>query len=139
MSLLEELTLYLCIVKRPTFVDGIHLHTEIFTHMPQLHTFNFYISIETEIIDSTIRLSNNDIQRAFTNSRYEKVVCTVDYLKNFKVFSLPFTFDRLERLSNNSPSIIFNNVTHLMLRDTIEFEHEFFVRVARAFPLLSNI
>ncbi|CAF3034222.1 unnamed protein product [Rotaria sp. Silwood2] len=147
MSYLKELTLYLCIEKRPTFVDGTHLHNEILAHMPQLHTFNFYISMQNEINDSTIRLSNNDIQRTFTNARYGQVVCTVDYLDNFKIirkvickiFSLPFTFDRLERLSNNFPSILFNNVTHLMLWDTIEFEHEFFVRVARAFPLLKYL
>jgi hypothetical protein len=137
---LEELTLYLCIENRSTFIDGTHLHNEIITHMPQLHTFNFYISMRNEIIDSTIRLSNNDIQRTFTNRIFEQVVCIVEYLKNFnvicKVFSLPFIFDRLERLSNNFPSIIFKNVTYLMLLDKIEFEHEFFVRLARAFPLL---
>jgi hypothetical protein len=143
MSYLEELTLYLCIEKRPTFVDGTHLHNEIFTHMPQLHTFNFYIGTRIEISDSTIRLSNKDIQRTFTNRRYGQVLCIVDYLDDFKgickVFSLPFTFARLERLSNNFPSIIFNNIIHLTLWDTIAFEHEFFVRVARAFPLLKYL
>jgi hypothetical protein len=108
--------------------------------MPQLHTFNFYISMQNEINDSTIRLSNNDIQRTFTNRRYEEVACIVDYSNNSKViynvFSLPFTFDRLERLSNNFPFILFNNVIRLTLWDKAEFEHEFFVRVARAFPLL---
>ena len=96
MSHLEELTLYLCIENRPTFVDDTHLDNEILAHMPQLHTFNFYISMQNEINDPTIRLSNNDIQQTFTNRRYEQVVCIVDYLLKFKViykvFSLPFTF-----------------------------------------------
>src|SRR5690348_4959603 len=80
------------------------------------------------------------MKSTFTKIVYEQVDCIVDYMYSDKalcyVFSLPFGFDCLERIGNNFPSIAFNNVTYLWVCDTISFEHEFFVRIARAFPLL---
>ena len=55
------------------------------------------------------------------------------------IFSLPFTFDRIEMIGNNFPNIIFNNVTFLWLYDSIPFKHEFFIRIAYSFPLLKNL
>jgi hypothetical protein len=111
--------------------------------MARLHTFTFYISTENDINDSTIRLSNNDIQQTFTNRKNQQVACNVNYFGKYKVFcqvfSLPFTFDRLEKITNNFSTIIFNYVIYLVLSDTVPFKHEFFVRVARAFPLLKYL
>ena len=56
-----------------------------------------------------------------------------------RVFSLPFKFDRLEDITNNIPNIIFDSVTHLKLWDKDPFKHEFFVRLARAFPFLKSL
>jgi hypothetical protein len=67
----------------------------------------------------------------------------VDYYDPYKmicrVFSLPFKFHRLEHIGNNIPNIIFNSVTHLKLWDKNAFKHEFFIRLARAFPFLQNL
>ncbi len=82
MSNLEKLSLYICIENRSTFVDGIHIHNEILIHMARLHTFTFYISTENDINDSTIRLSNNDIEKTFTNRNNQQVACTVNYFTN---------------------------------------------------------
>jgi hypothetical protein len=67
----------------------------------------------------------------------------VDYYDPYKmicrVFSLPFKFHRLAHIGNNIPNIVFNSVTHLRLWDKNAFKHEFFIRLARAFPFLQNL
>jgi hypothetical protein len=54
------------------------------------------------------------------------------------VFSLPFMFKSIENIGNTFPPIVFGHVTNLWVFDIIPFEHEFFVRIARFFPLLKN-
>ena len=61
----------------------------------------------------------------------EEMICSV--------FSIPFAFDRLEDIGNNFPDIIFSRVTYLQVQDIVPFDHEFFIRVARAFPLLRKL
>ncbi|CAF0914405.1 unnamed protein product [Rotaria sordida] len=143
MIYLEELTLYLHIFGGSKFIAGTHLDNEILIHMPQLHTFIFYIASENVIADPTIRVSNDDIQRTFTNIEHRQVACMVDYFKPdtmiCRIFSLPFKFHRLEHITNNIPNIIFNSVTYLKLWDTDPFKYKFFVRLARAFPFLKNL
>ncbi|CAF4527076.1 unnamed protein product, partial [Rotaria magnacalcarata] len=73
MSYLEELTLYLCIENRDTFVDGTHVHNEILSHMPQLHSVVFYIRTDNDTIDSMRKLSNDDILQAFKNFKNQKM------------------------------------------------------------------
>jgi uncharacterized protein (DUF433 family) len=143
MSHLEELTLYIRILDRSTPITGTHLDNEILIHMPRLHTFTFYIASENIIGDPSIRISDSDIKRAFRNLEHRQVACMVDYYVSFKmiyrVFSLPFKFDRLEDITNNLPNIVFNSVTHLKLWDIDPFKHEFFIRLARAFPFLRSL
>ncbi len=143
MSHLEELTLYVRIAYRYTFVDGHHLHDEILLHMPRLRRFTFYIRTNNKIDDTTNRISSEDIQQTFANTNLHQMACIVDYFGTTKnichVFSLPFTFARLENITNNLPSIIFRSVTHLALEDKVPFKHEFFIRIAQAFPLLESL
>ncbi|CAM4808853.1 unnamed protein product [Rotaria magnacalcarata] len=143
MSYLEELALYLHILAGSTFISGTHLDNEILSHMPRLHTFSFYFASENAIVDSTIRISNSDIERTFANTEHRQIGCLVDYYTCGKlicrVFSLPFKFDRLANITNNIPNIVFNSVTHLELRDKYPFKHEFFIRLARGFPFLKSL
>ncbi|CAF3642706.1 unnamed protein product [Rotaria socialis] len=125
------------------FVDGTHIYNEILSHMTRLRTFTFYVSTENYVHDSTLRLSNNDIQETFKNMENQQVNCIVDFVDDVyvlcKVFSLPFRLDHFEWITNNFSTMIFNSVTCLMLFDRVSFKHEFFVRVARAFPLLKYL
>ncbi|CAF0902910.1 unnamed protein product [Rotaria sordida] len=123
MTHLEKLTLYIRIDDRSRFVDGTNLHKNILIHMPRLHTFTFYISTDIQFDDSVDHLSDNDIQQT--------AVCNV--------FSLPFTFNRLEKISNKFPNIIFNTVTYLIVGDVIPFKYEFFIQIAKAFPSLKDL
>ncbi len=143
MCNLEELTLHIPIFNRSTFVDGTQLEEEIVIHMPRLRTFIFYISTDTHVDPSIPCLSNDDIQRTFINGACQQVGCIVDYFTDVQaishVFSLPFAFNRLNVIGNNLPHIIFNNVTFLWICDTVPFKQEFFVRIARSFPLLKSL
>jgi len=148
MTHLEKLTLYLRILTldpfadgTSPFIDGTHLDSAILVHMPLLHAFIFYISTETIISsDSVDRKSSDDIQKTFTNINYGRTACIIDNFNAWKsichVYSLPFTFTRLEKITNNFPNILFDTVTHLYVYDMISMKHEFFMRISRAFPVL---
>jgi hypothetical protein len=142
MSCLEKLTLYLRVHNRGTFIDGTHLYNDILIYMPRLHSFIFYISTVNTLNGFAHYLSDEDVQRTFTNIGYQQVACIVNYFRTFKaichIFSLPFTFDRLEKIANKFLPIIFNNVTYLKVYDVIPFKHEFFHRIVQAFPSLKS-
>ncbi|CAF1659152.1 unnamed protein product, partial [Rotaria sordida] len=141
MTHLEKLTLYFRILHRNAFVDGTHLQNEILAHMPQLHTFTFYISTQEVIFSSFPRKSNSDIERTFTNIRYGQTACIIDSFSGdheaiCHVYSLPFTFTRLETITTHFPFIVFDTVTILSAYDMIPMQHEFFMRISQAFPML---
>ena len=139
MSHLEKLTLYLRIRHKSTFINGSHLNNDILMNMPQLHSFTFYISTDT-YNGNHLYVSNHDVQQTFTNKGYQQASCIVNYFPNARaichIFSLPFAFDHLECIANRFPTIVFNRVTFLRVYDFVPFEHEFFIRIATAFPLL---
>ncbi|CAF1127161.1 unnamed protein product [Rotaria sordida] len=147
MTHLEKLTLYLRMGKSSRldsntspYVDGTYLQNEILVLMSQLHTFNFYISTQTLIDYSCSRISSNNIQQTFKNIKYEQTACIIDYFGAVgticHVDLLPFTFTHLEMITTHFPFILFNSVTHLSVYDFIPFEHEFFMQISQAFPLL---
>jgi hypothetical protein len=139
---LEKLTLYLRVCDRGTFIDGTHLYNDILMYIPRLNSFTFYICTVNTLDGFIHYLSNEDIQRTFTNIGYQQVTCIVNYFRTFKAichtFSLPFTFNRFEKIANKFPSIAFHSVTYLKAYDVIPFQHEFFHRIARAFPSLKD-
>jgi len=143
MRNLEKLTLYIRMSHQVTYIDGIQLENDILIYLEQLHTFVFYISTEIDAEHGVPAVSNDEIQRTFTNIRYGQVGCFIDYCKSgctiSHVFSLPVSFDRLETIRNNFPNIIFNNVTSLSIIGSVPFKHEFFVRLAQSFPLLKSL
>jgi hypothetical protein len=143
MSHLEELTLYIHTFNGSTFVAGTDLDQQILIHMPRLHAFSFYIACQNDIAGSTFRVTNDQIEQTFACGKYRQVATMVDYFEPFqmicRVFSLPCKFSRLDGIGNNIPNIVFNTVTHVTLWDKDPFKHEFFVRLARAFPFLQNL
>lgn len=111
--------------------------------MPFLHHFTFDIRSWNIVNDLAEPPSNEDIQRTFTDIGYRDVGCSIRHCHEntilCHVFSLPFTFDYLQCITNNFPRVIFANVLYLSVCDTIPFEHEFFLRVAQAFPRLKHL
>lgn len=139
MQNLEELCLYVYIVGRDRFVDGTQLHNDILTHMPQLRTFVFYVGTRRESEQPIPHLSVEDIHRTFTDIGYDQVACFVENDADYSyVFSVPFLFDTLSDIGNIFPDLIYSTVTYLFVSDVPRFQHEFFVRIARCFPMLKS-
>ncbi|CAF3812195.1 unnamed protein product [Rotaria sp. Silwood1] len=96
---------------------GTYLDNKILMHIPQVHTFTVYIASPNINSDPAIRISNNDIQRTFTNKEHRPMASIVDYFDPYKIlcpiFSLPLKFHCHVDIGNNIPNIVFSSVTHL--------------------------
>ncbi|CAF1526159.1 unnamed protein product [Rotaria magnacalcarata] len=140
MPYLEHLTLYLSIKGRNRIIDGTCVQDDILVHVPQLHSFTFYISTYIDIGDLSHNLSHEHIQQTLINIGQQNATSIINnlgtYIVECSIFSLPFSFDHLLYLGNIFPNIVFNYVTYLLVQDRDGFKHEFFVRIARSFPLL---
>ncbi|CAF0769087.1 unnamed protein product [Adineta steineri] len=140
---LEQLVLCLTVRNRNGLIDGTHLQNEILIYMPFLKIFTFDIRTWNIINGSLPTLSNDDIQQTFSNIRYRQIGCTVRYFLTNSVlchvFTLPFTFDYLQCLTNHFPNVSFNHVLYLSICDISPFEHEFFIRLSHAVPLLKHL
>ncbi|CAF4974053.1 unnamed protein product, partial [Rotaria sp. Silwood1] len=143
MSNLEKLTLNITIRHRNRVVDGTDVQHDIFDCMPQLHSFTFCICTYVKMVDLSYKLTSEDIQQTLTDIGQQHAVSMVSYVTKKKaacsIFSLPFEFDYLEDLGNKYPNTVFSYVTYLLVRDTVSFEHEFFMRIARSFPSLKHL
>ncbi|CAF1287567.1 unnamed protein product [Rotaria sordida] len=143
MSNLEKLTLNIAVRRRNRVIDGTDIQHDIFDCMPQLHSFTFCICAYVEMVDLSYKLTSEDIQQTLTDIGQQHAVSMVSYVTKKKaacsIFSLPFEFDYLEDLGNKYPNTVFSYVTYLLVRDTVPFEHEFFMRIARSFPSLKHL
>ncbi|CAF0910116.1 unnamed protein product [Rotaria sordida] len=139
---LQDLTLYIQIDERNRFVDGIQLENDILIYLSKLQTFVFYICTFTST-NHPVTSSNDNIQRTFTNVKFGQIGCSINYINEshirYHVFSLPFIFNRIGPIGNSFTNTIFKNITCLGVHDGIPFEHEFFVRLAQCFPLLTSL
>ncbi|CAF3671279.1 unnamed protein product [Rotaria sp. Silwood1] len=138
---LEKLTLYLRLVFERIFIDPIYLINEFSMHMSRLHSFKFYISTKNNRNDLVRYLSNNDIKQNYVNIGYQEVSNIVQFVANtvtYHVFTLPFQFSQLIYIGNIFPNILFTHVIDLCVHDEFPFEHEFFLRISKAFPKLKR-
>ena len=142
MSALEKLTISLLVKNRTSFIDGIHLHNAIESRMPYLFTFVFNIFTHHVLFSETNRPSSDDIRRTFIQGT--SFDCYVDYNWDGQglchVYSLPLPLAHLQGITNNFPGGQFIHVRSLYVMDAMcPFEHEFFQRISRSFPLLRSI
>ena len=142
MSALEKLTLSLLVKDRTSFIDGLHLHNEIENKMPYLSTFVFNIFTHNVLFSGTNRPSSDDIRRTFTQAT--SADCYADYNWDGQgrchVYSLPLPLTHLHGITNSFPGGEFIHVRSLYVIDAMcPFEHEFFRRITRSFPLLRSI
>jgi len=142
MSYLEKLNLYL-VPRRNRVIDGTDVQHDILDYMPQLHSFTFYISTHVDPVGLSYKLSSEDIQQTLTNIGQQHVSSMLNYINRgtavCSIFSLPFQFDFLQDLGNTFPDIVFSYVTYLYVEDINPFKQEFFIRIARSFPLLKYL
>ncbi len=140
---LEELTLSLVVYHRESFVDGTELVHDIVSQLLNLRTFIF--SIITEGVDLSEELipSHDVISHALIERGYD-LDCYTDYnvfnRGQCHIYSLPFTMDHMHIHSSKFPGGLFLTVRYLVVRDFFNpFEHEFFLRISQAFPLLKQL
>jgi hypothetical protein len=145
MSYLEKLSLYLRlrITDRNKVIDGTDIQHDILDYMPLLHSFTFYICTYVNTVGLSYKLSNEAIQQTLTHIGQQHANSMVNYILRdtaaCSIFSLPFEFVCLKDLGNEFPDIVFNYVMSLYVKDINPFKHEFFVRIARSFPLLQYL
>lgn len=145
MTCLEELALHLVVQERSTFIDGTHLRDKMLIHLVQLRIFNFNIATHTESMSDEMHMqSNHDICRTFLNWKYGSVTCYISHYPNncahSHIFSLPLSTIYISSITYGFTEGLYTNIRHLYLSDTIcPFKHEFFLRIARSFPLLTHL
>ncbi|CAF3800603.1 unnamed protein product [Rotaria sordida] len=121
MSQLEKLTLSLVVRDRTSFIDGTQLHNDILHKMAHLRIFTFDIVTRNVIFSQGAQPSSDDVRCTFVERRYY-VNCYIDYYSQginlCHIYSLPFTMKRMRH---------------------IPFEHDFFVKISKSFPLISQL
>ncbi|UJR24683.1 hypothetical protein I4U23_006056 [Adineta vaga] len=150
MSHLEELFLNVCIeryILHKPFIDGNNLKNNIVNYMSKLNRFVF--SIHSNLIHRfkhhLLKLpSNNDIQDTFKDFKDYQVVSYTDYFRQTRmsqchIYSYPYYMDSLYRLTHSFPGGLFKFVHKVYLFNEKPFEHEFFIRIAQAFPYLKTL
>ena len=140
---MEILTLSFRVRCRASFIDGTYLASEVFRYMSHLHTFMCDIVSEETTINQNVKPSPDDIRRTFIQNGHH-VDCYIDEytdeIGRCHVYSLPFTMDHIQYITSRFPGGMFANVCALYVCDSSRaFEHAFFARIARSFPLLSTL
>jgi hypothetical protein len=149
MSNLEQLSLYLRVFFdityiNETFIDGNHLKENILNRMPRLNQFTFYIRSTMLGLNRMCLPSTEDIQRTFIHFPINPIISYVDCFPEAKqsqchIYSYPSLVEYYDEITNNFPGGLFTNVSHVSLFDEHPFEHDFFVRIQKSFPLIERL
>jgi hypothetical protein len=143
MSNLEKLGLYFATFAN-TLIDGDNLQNNILNHMSRLKKFIFNICSKTSFANRTYLPPNKRIQRILTNLGGNQVISSVDYFPKQKVgqyhiYSYPYTMRCYNGITNNFPGGLFKYVQEISLFDESPFEHDFFIRISKAFPSVKKL
>ncbi|CAF2108133.1 unnamed protein product [Rotaria magnacalcarata] len=143
MTNLEKLALYLVECDK-SFVDGYQLKRDIIDKMPQLNQFVFNISSTIDLNNEIDLPTNDDIQNTFRDFKNNQITSYINYFAESKkgrcqINSYPVIMRRREVIANNFPDGIFKCVRQVALFDERPFEHEFFLRLQKAFPLMNSL
>ncbi|CAF1364346.1 unnamed protein product [Adineta steineri] len=105
--------------------------------MSRLYSFKLHLSTENNN-DFIYYMLNNNGKQNYMNCGYEDVLSIISTLEpvTYHIFMAPFEFAELHFIENIFPNIVFNYVIKLLVCDRVSFEHEFFQRISKAFPLL---
>jgi hypothetical protein len=144
MSNLEHLILHLELDPVDMFVDGNNLKNNILNYMPRLKKFSFNICSVISLRNQISLFSNDDIQRTFTNFPGNRIISCVDYFPELRrnhchIYSYPYALKYYYNITNHFPGGLLKCVRDTSLVDEHPFKHEFFVRIAQAFPLITKL
>jgi hypothetical protein len=141
---LEQLNLRLNLSHPQPGIDGACLENDILLHLNRLHTFNFSIYARGfKFQNGFDHVCSQDFERTFVDRRIRQVVCCVEMLPSelieYHIYSVPYNMRDLEHITNLFPGGQLHSVRNLTVTDKRPFEHEFFERIAQAFPLLNKL
>ena len=140
---LEKLDLCLIVDGRETFVDANDLKINIINHMPQFYKFTFNIRSSSRFYNEVNLPSDEYMQETFRDFK-DKQIHYVDYFPKAKearchIYSYPYKLNHYKNVTNNFPGGIFQCVRKVSLFDERPFEHEFFLRIQKSFPLMEEL
>ncbi|CAF4681581.1 unnamed protein product, partial [Rotaria sp. Silwood1] len=141
---LEKLGLYIMTYVKERFIDGNSLKEDILYHLTKMKHFDFDIYSNIYMENQLNFPSKEDIQQTFKDFPCTKVISCVDYIHKRKqvqchVYSYPFLMEFYEQITNNFPGGFYPYVRIVSLYDVHPFEHEFFLQISLAFPLMSRL
>ncbi|CAM2714090.1 unnamed protein product [Rotaria socialis] len=141
---LEQLTLYLSVINRSTFIDGIHPKDNILDRMPQLQTFSFNIITRTNVSTSVHNQLYKHMRCTFLNGKFHQVDFYLDHysdgMARSHIYLLPYKMNDMHDISNTFPGGSFTNVRVILLFDIhYPFEYKIYDRIARSFPFLTDL
>ncbi len=141
---LEHLTLCLALCELLAAIDATRIENDILLRIPRLRLFDFSIRSRGAMAGNGYGPeSSKDIQWTFPNGRIGQfrscVSHTISGLVQCHLYSLPYRLPELYHITNSFLNGHFHSVRRLIVSDKRPFEHEFFDRIAQAFPLLTNL
>ncbi|CAF3133663.1 unnamed protein product [Rotaria sp. Silwood2] len=144
MPNLEKLASYFVVERNKSFIDGYQLKRDIINKMPQLNQFLFSICSIIDLNNEIDLPTNEDIQNTFRDFKNNQITSYINYFSESKkgkcqIYSYPVTIRRDEFIANNFPDGIFKCVRQVSLFDERSFEHEFFLRLQKAFPFMNSL
>lgn len=144
MTNLEKLILDFQVYCKKVVIDGNHLEKELIHHLTKLNKFSFNIRSIISLSNPVYFPSNEDIQNSFRNFKDNRVISYVDsfperHQYHYHMYSYPWTSSYFNDISNNFPGGLFKSVRQISLYDERPFEHQFFLQMARSFPLLQEL
>ncbi|CAF4901878.1 unnamed protein product, partial [Rotaria socialis] len=141
---IKELNLHLVVYCEKRFIDDYDLKRNIISHLLQLNKFVFNIQSRLPLNDQAYLSSNEHCQRSFNGFKNNKIISCVDYFPDRKeghchIYSYPYPAKYYEYITNNFQDGLFKYVREVSLYDERPFEHEFFVKIAKSFPLMEQL
>ncbi|CAF4086705.1 unnamed protein product, partial [Rotaria sordida] len=88
--------------------------------------------------------SNEDIQKTFKDFKDKQIIYWSDYFPKEKkgycrIYSYPYTLKYYDDITNHFPGGVFKYVRKVSLFDERPFQHEFFLRIEKSFPLMEEL
>lgn len=141
---LEELALYFVHNSREIFIHGDNLTKDIINHLSRLNKFVFNIRSVIYGVCEPCFPSNEEIQHTFINFINNTIITCINYFPDYgtaqcHIYSYPYTMTHYICITNNFPGGLFECVREVSLFDERPFEHEFFIRIAQAFPYVKKL
>ena len=145
MPNLEYLHLRATVLVSGRYIDENYLEKYVFSRLPRLKTLSLfihsYLCLSNGQLASLLSQKIEQISFRFLDNR---IACYGDYFPEARniqhhLYTSTCLNKYFSGVSNRFPGGRFSHVRRVSLYDEKPFEHEFFVRIERSFPLLEQL